>query len=112
MRVRHIGLSDGTAPITAIFVVDTNIAVADPSLSRVSWMRLRLLASLGPVSPDAILMLDELLTRRITECHGHTAFAVGGVREAAEIINNSGKAFDPETVKIFISLFETNPKAP
>lgn len=29
-----------------------------------------------------------------------------------EIINNSGKAFDPETVKIFISLFETNPKAP
>jgi flagellar motor switch protein FliG len=50
------------------------------------------IASLGPVAPDAIVMLDELLTRRITECHGHTAFAVGGVREAAEIINNSGKA--------------------
>lgn len=50
------------------------------------------IASLGPVAPDAIVMLDELLTRRITECHGHTAFTVGGVREAAEIINNSGKA--------------------
>lgn len=50
------------------------------------------IASLGPVSPDAILMLDELLTRRIAECHGHTALMVGGVREAAEIINNSGKA--------------------
>lgn len=61
------------------------------------------IASLGPVAPDAIVMLDELLTRRIAECHGHTAFTVGGVREAAEIINNSGKATEkrvmPEIAK-------------
>lgn len=50
------------------------------------------IATLGPVSPDAIAMLEELLTRRITECHGQAALNVGGVREAAEIINNSGKA--------------------
>lgn len=50
------------------------------------------IATLGRVSSDAIAMLDELLTRRIAECHGQTALNVGGVREAAEIINNSGKA--------------------
>lgn len=50
------------------------------------------IATLGPVSAGAIVMLEELLTRRITECHGQTALHVGGVREAAEIINTSGKA--------------------
>lgn len=50
------------------------------------------IATLGPVAPDAIAMLEELLARRIGECHGKATLTVGGVREAAEIINNSGKA--------------------
>ena len=52
------------------------------------------IATLGPVSPDAIAMLEELLTRRIGECHGQAALSIGGPREAAEIINNSGKAVE------------------
>ena len=62
------------------------------------------IATLGPVSPEAIAMLEELLARRIGESHGHDAFALGGVREAADIINNSGKAMEkrvmPEIAKL------------
>jgi flagellar motor switch protein FliG len=62
------------------------------------------IATLGPVSPDAILMLEELLTQRIGECHGQATLTMGGVREAADIINNSGKAVEkrvmPEIAKL------------
>jgi len=52
------------------------------------------IATLGPVSRDAIVMLEDLLARRIAECHGQDALAMGGPREAAELINNSGKAME------------------
>ena len=49
------------------------------------------IATLGPVTADALVMLEELLNRRIAECHGSAALAFGGPREAADIINNAGK---------------------
>ena len=49
------------------------------------------IATLGPVSPDALGMLDDLLARRIGECHGNETLRMGGPREAADIINNAGK---------------------
>lgn len=52
------------------------------------------IATLGPVSTEALAMLEDLLTRRIGECHGTAPFTMGGPREAAEIINNSGKAVE------------------
>ena len=62
------------------------------------------IATLGPVSAEAIAMLEELLAQRIGESHGQDAFAMGGVREAADIINNSGKAMEkrvmPEIAKL------------
>lgn len=62
------------------------------------------IATLGPVSATAIAMLEELLTRRIGECHGQAMLTMGGPREAADIINNSGKALEkrvmPELAKI------------
>jgi len=61
-------------------------------------------ATLGPVSADAIAVLEELLDRRIRESHGSAAFAMGGPREAADIINASVKAVEkrvmPEIAKI------------
>lgn len=51
-------------------------------------------ATLGPVAPEAITMLEELLARRITECHGQRPLLIGGAREAAEIINGAGKAVE------------------
>lgn len=49
------------------------------------------IATLGPVAPHAIEMLEELLSRRITESHGRRPLQMGGAREAAEIINGVGK---------------------
>lgn len=52
------------------------------------------IATLGPVSAEAIAMLEDLLGRRIGEKHGAAALTMGGPREAAEIINNSGKVVE------------------
>lgn len=62
------------------------------------------IATLGPVSPQALAMLDELIARRIAECHGQAMLAIGGPADAAGIINNSGKAVEkrvmPEIARI------------
>jgi len=62
------------------------------------------IATLEPVSPEALIMLDELLTRRIAERHGSGTLAMGGPREAADIINGAGKAVEkrvlPEIAKL------------
>ncbi len=47
------------------------------------------IARLGPVSGDAIAMLDDILSRRIAERFGTAALTLGGVREAAELINRA-----------------------
>jgi flagellar motor switch protein FliG len=60
-------------------------------------------ATLGPVSPDALVMLEDMLSRRITETHGGKALAMGGVREAADIINAAARTVErrvmPEIAK-------------
>jgi flagellar motor switch protein FliG len=61
-------------------------------------------ATLGPVSREAVVMLEQLLESRIAESHGRDMLLLGGMREAAEIINNAGKATEkrimPELVRI------------
>ncbi|WP_370521705.1 flagellar motor switch protein FliG [Novosphingobium sp. ERN07] len=61
------------------------------------------IASLGPVAPEAIAMLEEMLDRRIAECHGSAALSMGGPREAADIINASARTVEkrvmPEIAK-------------
>lgn len=49
-------------------------------------------ATLGSVSPEAIAMLEALLESRIAERHGKAALALGGAKQAADIINQVGKA--------------------
>ncbi|MDE2405393.1 MAG: flagellar motor switch protein FliG [Sphingomonadales bacterium] len=61
------------------------------------------IATMGPVSTEAVAMLEELLTRRIGEVHGVATLQMGGPRPAADIINNAGKAVEkrimPEITK-------------
>ena len=52
------------------------------------------IATLGPVAPEAIAMLEELLHRKIADSHGQGALTMGGAKEAADIINNAGKAME------------------
>ncbi len=61
------------------------------------------IATLGPVAPEAIVLLEEMLAHRITECHGRAALTMGGPREAADIINAAARAVEkrvmPEIAK-------------
>jgi len=62
------------------------------------------IATLGPVAPEALAMLEDLLGQRIRDCHGAAPLAMGGPREAAEIINGAGKVVEkrviPEITKL------------
>lgn len=68
-------------------------------------------ATMGPVSAEAIEMLDNLLQSRITASHGAAALTMGGPRQAADIINNAGKAAEkrimPELTRIDKALART-----
>ena len=61
------------------------------------------IASLGPVSNEAIAMLEDMLSRRIQECHGRAALSMGGPREAADILNAAARTVEkrvmPEITK-------------
>lgn len=52
------------------------------------------IARLGPVSGHAVAMLDELLERRLAERFGHSTLKLGGVREAAEMMNKATGRLD------------------
>ena len=52
------------------------------------------IATLGPVMPEALAMLEEVLAGKIGDFHGAGALSIGGPREAAEIINRAGKAIE------------------
>lgn len=61
-------------------------------------------ATIGPVAPEALAMLEVLLEQRIARSHGKAPLTMGGPREAAEIINQAGKATEkrllPELTRI------------
>ncbi|MXP41570.1 flagellar motor switch protein FliG [Altererythrobacter soli] len=52
------------------------------------------IAKLGPVSPEAITILEETLAAKIARTHGKAPLTMGGVREAAEIINNAARSVE------------------
>lgn len=52
------------------------------------------IARLGPIAPDALKVLEELLTAKITRSHGRMPLTMGGVKEAAEIINNAARTVE------------------
>lgn len=52
------------------------------------------IATLGAISPLATSMLEDLLDARIKERYGALPITMGGVREAAELINEAGGAFE------------------
>ena len=60
--------------------------------------------TLGAVSPDTLAMLERLLVSRIEDRHGASTLALGGAKQAADIINQVGKVSEkrimPELAKI------------
>ena len=62
------------------------------------------IATMGPVSAEAIAMLEELITRKIGEAQSAGTLTLGGPRDVADIMNNAGKAMEkhvmPEIAKL------------
>lgn len=61
-------------------------------------------ATLGPVSPDAIAILEETLAARISGTHGQAMLQMGGVREAAEIINGAARSVEKRVMPALVKL--------
>ena len=64
------------------------------------------IASLGPVSPEAIAILEQTLATKISTAHGEETLAMGGVREAAEIINNAARSVEKRVMPAITELDE------
>jgi flagellar motor switch protein FliG len=71
----------------------------------------RRVATIGAVLPDAVTMLEDLLSRRIAACHGATPLAMGGAREAAAIINGAGKAMGKRVMPVIAKADKTLARA-
>ncbi|MGV2497352.1 flagellar motor switch protein FliG [Pelagerythrobacter aerophilus] len=56
------------------------------------------IASLGPVSPEAIAILEETLATKIAGTHGIRKLTMGGVREAAEIMNSAARSMEKRVI--------------
>lgn len=56
------------------------------------------IARLGPVSPEAIAILEDTLNAKIARVHGKAPLAMGGVREAAEIINRAARSVEKRVI--------------
>jgi len=52
------------------------------------------IARLGPVSPDALAILEDMLAAKIARRQGKAPLAMGGVREAAEIVNKAARTVE------------------
>ena len=52
------------------------------------------IASMGPVSAEALAMLEELVSRKLKEPQAGASVVLGGPRDAANIINSSGKTME------------------
>ena len=70
--------------------LDTEIAAAALSAlpEHLHTPVLHRVARMGPVSRQAIEILEQTITAKIEKMHGKAPLAMGGVQQAAEIINN------------------------
>jgi len=56
------------------------------------------IAKLGPVSGQAMAILEETLDAKIARLHGNISYRMGGVAEAAQIINNAARSVEKRVV--------------
>jgi flagellar motor switch protein FliG len=52
------------------------------------------IATLGPIAPEALAMLEELVTRKLRQTDAGEALNLGGPQDAANIVNSAGKAME------------------
>jgi flagellar motor switch protein FliG len=101
-------IKDEHPQIAAVLLVNLNPAVAAQVIEQLPDAMqpdvLHRIATLGPISPDALEMLRDVLSRRAGSAAKPAAVPLGGAKEAAAIMNNARKATEqrvmPKVAKI------------
>lgn len=101
-------VKDEHPQIAAVLLVNLDPAVAAQVIEQLPDAMqpdvLHRIATLGPISPDALDMLRDVLSRRAGAAQSTAAVPLGGVKEAAAIMNNARKATEqrvmPKVAKI------------
>lgn len=101
-------VKDEHPQIAAVLLVNLDPAIAAQVIEQLPEAMqpdvLHRIATLGPISPEAIDMLRDVLARRAGSAKGPAAVPLGGAKEAAAIMNNARKATEqrvmPKVAKI------------
>lgn len=101
-------VKDEHPQIAAVLLVNLDPAIAAQVVEQLPDAMqpdvLHRIATLGPIPPDALDMLRDVLARRASAAQTSAGVPLGGVKEAAAIMNNSRKATEqrvmPKVAKI------------
>jgi len=76
--------------------VEKDVAAATLALlpKEVQAPVLHRVARLGPVSPQALAVLEDAITAKLAELQSNTPLALGGIRHAADLINRAHKSVE------------------
>lgn len=92
-------LAKGEAPqVIAVLLCQAEASVAARALAAmpepVQADVVHRIATLGPVAREALAILAELVERRLEQCYGALPLGLGGVAEAAAIINEAARSVE------------------
>lgn len=89
-------IQDEHPQVIAVLLVQLDPDVAAEVLYGLSWRVqpevVHRVATMGPVSAEALAMLDETLSARLSALKDLDTVKLGGLTNAADLVNNSGKA--------------------
>ena len=91
-------IQDEHPQVIAVLLVQLDPDVAAEVLYGLSWRVqpevVHRVATMGPVSADALAMLDETLSARLAELKDQDTVKLGGLTNAADLVNGAGKAVE------------------
>lgn len=91
-------IQDEHPQVIAVLLVQLDPEVAAQVLYGLSWRVqpevVHRVATMGPVSAEALAMLDETLSARLDALKEQEVLKMGGVTNAADLVNGAGKAVE------------------
>ena len=91
-------LSDEHPQAIAVLLLQVDSEVAGAALALLpkdlQTPVLHRVARLGPVSPQALAVLEDAVAAKLSELQGSSPLALGGIKQAAEIINRTHKSVE------------------
>lgn len=91
-------IQDEHPQVIAVLLVQLDPEVAAQVLYGLSWRVqpevVHRVATMGPVSAEALTMLDETLSAGLLELKNADSLKLGGVTNAADLVNGAGKAVE------------------